>query len=208
MVASIKNKLQNSPKLKSFIHWLLVPKHEARPRKWVQWFINPFVHKKGKGAKIKRFARMDVLPFNPFSLGKNSVIEDYATINNGIGGVHIDEGTFIGLSCVLIGPVRVGKDVMLAQHIVMSGLNHGYEDVTKSISEHPCTSKEIVVEDQAWIGANAVIVSGVTIGKHAVVAAGSIVTKDVPPYSIVGGNPARLLKQYNFETEQWERVKR
>jgi len=64
----------------------------------------------------------------------------------------------------------------------------------------------IIIEDECWIGANAVITAGVTIGKHSVIAAGSVVTKNIPPYSVAVGNPARVIKQYNFETKQWLRV--
>jgi acetyltransferase-like isoleucine patch superfamily enzyme len=63
----------------------------------------------------------------------------------------------------------------------------------------------ITIQDEVWIGANAVILAGVCIGKHSVIAAGSIVTKDVPPYTVAGGNPARVLKSFNPETKQWER---
>ena len=65
--------------------------------------------------------------------------------------------------------------------------------------------KPVKVETGADIGMNATILPGVTIGKHSIVAAGSVVTKSVPPYSIVGGNPARILKQYNPVSKQWEK---
>jgi acetyltransferase-like isoleucine patch superfamily enzyme len=126
-------------------------------------------------------------------------------INNGMGDVIIGDRSRVGISSVVIGPVTIGNDVILAQHVVMSGLNHGYEDVTIPIKDQKCTVKPIRIEDECWIGANAVITSGVTIGKHSVVAAGSVVTKDVPPFSIVGGNPAKVLKQYNLQTGQWEK---
>ena len=63
----------------------------------------------------------------------------------------------------------------------------------------------ITLEDEVWIGANSVVLAGVTIGKHAVVAAGSVVTKNVPAYSVVVGNPAKVIKQYNPQTGVWER---
>jgi acetyltransferase-like isoleucine patch superfamily enzyme len=149
---------------------------------------------------------MDVLPFNGFSLGSNSTIEDYTVVNNGMGDVSIGNGVRIGLSNVIIGPVNIGNNIILAQHVVMSGLNHGYEDISTPIRLQPCTTAKITIEDDCWIGANAVITAGVTIGKHSIVAAGSVVTKDVPPYSIVGGNPARLLKQYNSKSQMWEKI--
>lgn len=203
----IVNKIKSNEKLKKFALWMLMPKNQARPRLWVKIFVNPLKHKKGRGALIRRRVRMDVLPFNHFSIGKNSTIEDFSTINNGVGDVIIGERTRIGMSNVLIGPIQVGNDIMFAQNIVASGLNHGYESIEKPIADQPVTTKKIVIEDEVWIGANAVITAGVTIGKHSVVAAGCVVTKSVPPYSIVGGNPGKLLKQYNPETKTWERVK-
>lgn len=203
---SLKEKIKSNPKLKQWAIKLLTPKNQPRPRLWVRWFLNPFVHKKGKGAKINRWTRMDVVPWNRFELGRNSTVEDFATINNGVGDVIIGDNTRIGLSNTLIGPVRIGSDIMFAQNIVVSGLNHSYQDLSMSIHDQKVSTAEIVIEDESWIAANSVIVAGVTIGKHSVVAAGSVVTKDVPPYSIVAGNPAKLIKQYNFETKTWERV--
>lgn len=204
---SVINSIKNNPKLKKAVLYLLIAPRAARPRLWVRWFINPFVHRYGRRSLVRWRTRMDVVPFNAFSLGPESIIEDYATVNNGMGAVHIGARTFVGIANVLIGPLRIGDDVIIAQNVVFSGLNHGYADVTIPIKDQPCTTAEIVVEDEAWIGANAVITAGVRIGRHAVVAGGSTVTKDVPAYTIVGGNPARPLKQYCPDTGQWERVR-
>ena len=122
-----------------------------------------------------------------------------------MGGVYIGARSLVGLGNTLIGPLRIGNDVITAQNVVFSGLNHGYENISLPIKDQTCTHAEIVVEDEVWIGANAVITAGVRIGKHAVVAGGSVVTKNVPPYSVVGGNPARILRQYSAATEMWER---
>ncbi len=148
---------------------------------------------------------MDVLPFNAFNIGKHSTIEDFSTINNGLGDVIIGNNCRIGLSNVIIGPVIIGNDVILAQNIVVSGMNHGYEDISIPIREQKCSVVPIIINDECWIGANAVIVAGVTIGKHSVVAAGSVVTHSVPPYCIVAGNPAKIIKKYNPASVFWEK---
>jgi acetyltransferase-like isoleucine patch superfamily enzyme len=191
--------------IKNLVHWMLIPKHQARPRVWVKWFVNPFVHHKGKGAVVRRRTRMDVVPFQPFSLGDYSTIEDFSTINNGVGPVSIGRHVRIGMGNVIIGPVTIGNNVIMAQNVVLSGLNHEYTDVEIAIQFQPVSMHPIMVEEDCWIGANAVITAGVTIGKHSVVAGGSVVTKSVPPFSVVGGNPAKVLKQYNQETKSWER---
>lgn len=202
---SIVDKIKSNPRLKSFALWMLMPKNQARPRLWVKVFLNPLKHKHGKGSLIRRRTRMDVLPFNYFEIGINSTIEDFSTINNGVGDVTIGDRTRIGLGCVLIGPVKVGNDIMFAQNIVVSGLNHGYRDINLPPSLQPVETKPIVIEDNVWIGANSVITAGVTVGKHCVIAAGSVVTKSIPPYSVAGGNPAKILRKYNFDSQIWEK---
>jgi acetyltransferase-like isoleucine patch superfamily enzyme len=203
---SIINTIKSNPNLKKLVHYMLIPRGQARPRTWVKWFVNPFFHKIGKEATIRRRTRIDVLPFNKFELGNNSTIEDFSTVNNGVGNVIIGNGVRIGMSNVLIGPVKIGNNVIFAQNIVTSGLNHGYENIDMPICKQPTTTNEITVEDDCWIGANAVITAGVTIGKHSVIAAGAVVTKSIPPFSIAVGNPAKVIKQYNFETKQWSKI--
>lgn len=203
---SLKAKIKDNPKLKKLVHWMLIPTGEARPRLWVKWFVNPFIHKRGKGSKVRSRTRMDVLPFNQFQLGANSTIEDFCTINNGVGDVSIGENSLIGMGNVIIGPVSIGNNVIFAQNIVASGLNHEYRDVNQPIQAQKILVAPIVVEDDCWIAANSVITSGVTIGQHSVIAAGAVVTKDIPPYSVAVGNPARVIKRYDFELKDWIRV--
>jgi acetyltransferase-like isoleucine patch superfamily enzyme len=201
---SLITSIKSNQRLKSFVHKIIVS--NARPRWWIRVFVTPFIHHRGKGSVIRGSARADILPFNKFSLGDRSTIEDFCTVNNGVGDVFIGNDSRVGLGSVIIGPVTIGNQVILAQNIVLSGLNHTYTDVEVPIRLQKVTTAPIVVEDEAWIGANAVITAGVTIGKHSVVAGGSIVTKNIPPYSVAVGNPARVIKQYNFETKAWEKV--
>jgi acetyltransferase-like isoleucine patch superfamily enzyme len=202
----LKEKIKSNESIKNWVHWsILIPK-QTRPRLWIKWFVNPFYHKKGKGARIRPRTRMDVVPWNKFELGIDSTIEDFSAINNGVGDVIIGDRTKIGLSNTIIGPVTIGNDIRLAQNITLSGLNHNYEDISLPIHEQGVSTSPIIIEDETWIGANVVVVAGVTIGKHSIVAAGSIVTKNIPPYSVAVGNPARVIKTYNPESKIWEKV--
>ena len=149
---------------------------------------------------------MDVLPFNAFQLGDYSIIEDFSTINNGVGSVIIGHNTIIGIGNVIIGPVSIGDNVMLAQNIVVSGLNHEYQDINRPPKDQAVSTKPIKIADSVWIGANCVITAGVSIGEHSVIGAGSVVTKDIPGYVVAAGNPAKILKKYDFDTQTWERV--
>lgn len=203
---SLLSTIKSNPKLKKFVHWLIIPTGQARPRLWVRLFVNPFIHKRGKGSIIRFNTRMDLFPFKNFEIGSNSIIESFATINNGVGDVVIGNNCGIGISNVIIGPVKMGNYVMLAQNIVISGLNHGYEDITVPPRIQKVITKQITIEDDVWVGANCVITAGVTIGKHAVIGAGSVVTKDIPQFSVAVGNPARVIKQYNFETNTWGKI--
>lgn len=203
---SIISKIKSDPKTKEFVLWLIRPKRNPRPRWFIRLFVNPFIHKKGKGAKILRRSRIDVFPWNKFEIGKLTTIEDFTTINNGSGDVILGDRVRVGIGSVIIGPVTMGHGSGLGQHVFVAGFNHGYEDGTKNSSVQPLIIRPTVIEDEAHIGANSVVVAGVRIGKRVQVGAGSVVTKDIPPFSVAVGNPARVVKQYNHETGKWEKV--
>lgn len=203
---SLISAIKSNQKFKDIILFLIIPLNEYRPRLWVRLFVNPFKHVRGKGSIIRWRTRLDVFPFNEFKLGAGSVIEDFSTINNGVGDVIIGNKTFIGMSNVIIGPVTIGDNVIFAQNIVVSGLNHGYENVNMPPYLQKTSCKPIFIGDGVWIGANCVITAGTTIGKHCVIGAGSVVTKDVPDYSVAVGNPAKVIKAYNSTSAKWERV--
>ncbi len=203
---SVSSVIKSNPKIKQIVHRMLLPKGGARPRLWVRILLNRFFHKRGKGSIIRRYTRVDVLPFNQFILGDHSTIEDFSTINNGVGDVIIGNNSLVGMGNVIIGPVTIGNDVILAQNVVASGLNHEYRDVTIPIHSQNVTTAPIIIEDRCWIAANVVITAGVTIGRHSVIAAGSVVTKNIPPFTIAAGNPAKPIKQYNEELKEWVRV--
>ena len=190
----VRAKFKSNPKLKKMVDWLIMNQVETRPR----WFIRllaPLYQHRGRHAIIHHSVRMDTPPYRKFWLGDYSVVESFACINNAVGDVIIGNHTRIGLHNTIIGPVTIGSHVNLAQGITITALNHNYGDSEKRIDQQGISTKEVVLEDDIWVGANAVILPGVTIGKHAVVAAGAIVTKDVPPHSLVAGVPAKVIRQ-------------
>ena len=190
----VRAKFKSNPRLKRMVDWLIMNQVETRPR----WFIRllaPLYQHRGRHAIIHHSVRMDTPPYRKFWLGDFSVVESFACINNAVGDVIIGDHTRIGLHNTIIGPVTIGSHVNLAQGITITALNHNFDDSEKRIDQQGISTKEVVLEDDIWVGANAVILPGVTIGKHAVVAAGAIVTKDVPPHSLVAGVPAKVIRQ-------------
>ena len=190
----LREGLKNNPKLKKRLDWLIMNQRDARPR-WYIRLLAPLYQHRGRGSKIYGSVRMDTPPYRRFFLGDHSVIESYCCINNAVGDVVIGDYTRIGIHNTIIGPVCIGNHVNLAQGITVTALNHNFEDKTKRIDEQGITTKPVIIGDDVWIGANAVILPGVTIGKHCVVAAGAVVTKDVPDNTIVGGVPAKEIKK-------------
>jgi acetyltransferase-like isoleucine patch superfamily enzyme len=203
---AIVEKIKSSPKLKRLVHWSITPARNPRPRFWIKIFVNPFFHKKGKNAVVRRYARLDVFPWNKFELGTFSTIEDFTLVNNGSGDVIIGDRVRVGVGSVILGPVTMGNGSGLGQNVFVSGFNHGYSDATKNSSVQPLIIKGTIIEEEAHIGANSVILAGVRIGKRSQIGAGSVVTKDIPPYSIALGNPARVVKTFDFEQNAWVKV--
>jgi len=100
----------------------------------------------------------------------------------------------------------MGNGSGLGQHVFIAGFNHGFSDGTKNSSQQPLDIRPTIIEDEAHIGANSVVVAGIRIGKRSQIGAGSVVTKDIPPFSVAVGNPARVIKQFNSKTGFWEKV--
>ena len=114
--------------------------------------------------------------------------------------------TRVGIGNTIIGPVTISDNVNIGQNVTISGLNHNYEDPNKTISEQGVSTMPIKIENNVWIGANSVVLPGVQIGNHSVIGAGSIITKDIPPYSVAVGNPARIVKRYDMDLKEWVKV--
>lgn len=123
-------------------------------------------------------------------------------------GQRVVMGDNCGLAegLVILGDVSAGNDLMLGPDVVMISYNHEYSDTKIPMrAQGASASRPITIGDDVWIGMRAIVMPGVTIGSHAIVAAGSIVTKDVPDWAIVGGNPAKVIK-YRDHSEGAGRV--
>lgn len=203
---TIKLQIKQNPKLKTIVLNMMMHPVKKRPRKWVRSLLQPFYMKRGRKSVIYRTVRKDITPFNQFVLGDSSVIEDFAIVNNAVGDLTIGNDTRIGLGCTLIGPIDIGSSVNLAQNIVISGLNHNYSDIDKTIASQGVNTKRITINDDVWIGANTVVVAGVTIGKRVIIGAGSVVTNNIPSYSIAVGNPCRVVKKYDLDKNRWVKI--
>lgn len=116
----------------------------------------------------------DAFLHGPIVLGKNVSINARASLDGGSAGIHI------------------GDDTRIATGVTIYAFNHGLEP-DRLVREQPVTSKGIRIGADVWIGANAGITDGVTIGDHAVVGMGAVVTRDVPPFAIVAGVPAKVI---------------
>lgn len=125
-------------------------------------------------------------------IGNNAVIMMGASIN--IGAV-IGEGSMIDMNVVLGGRATVGKNCHIGAGTVLAGVIE------------PPSAKPVIVEDDVVIGANCVVLEGVTVGKGAVVAAGAVVIDDVPPYTVVAGTPARVIKEIDEKTKSKTEIK-
>lgn len=151
------------------------------------------------------------------ALHRNISIGDNSTFGRGTvfwapNNIKIGNNVYIGKYCTLQADIEMGNNIDIANNVGLIGkYDHDFSKVGVSIKDAPWIgdksydfkgkNKKIIVEDDVWIGYGAIIVTGVKIHRGAIVAAGSVVTHDVPPYTIVGGNPSRVLGQRFTEEE-------
>ncbi|WP_128548358.1 acyltransferase [Larkinella soli] len=134
--------------------------------------------------------------------GDRVTIGKYALIRpTGMYGGEIGEGLKVGNNSN-IGPfayigcsgyIEIGNNVMISPRVSIYAENHNFSSILEPMKDQGVTRQFVIIEDDCWITANSVILAGVRIGRGSIVAAGSVVTKDVPPYSIVGGVPAKVI---------------
>ncbi|TMW65249.1 hypothetical protein Poli38472_009416 [Pythium oligandrum] len=127
------------------------------------------------------------------SVGEGVVIEPPFRCNDGIN-IHLADGVFLNFNCVLIDTcdIRIGARTLLGPGVQLYTASHPLDPQVRASGLE--TAKPVIIEEDVWIGGNVIILPGVRVGRGAVIGAGSVVTKDVPPMSVFSGNPAKFIK--------------
>ena len=149
------------------------------------------------GAEINCLSQQGIKLGNRVTIGKYAIIRPSNIYGGPIGeGLTMGDNSNIGpynyIGCS--GKITIGNNVMLAPRVSIYAENHVFDHPKILIRDQGVEKKEVIIEDDCWIAANSILLAGVTIGKGSVVAAGSVVTENVPPYSVVAGVPAKWIK--------------
>ena len=148
------------------------------------------------GCFINALSKGGITIGNNFSLGRNSIIECTGVIRELGEELIIGENVGIAANAFIAmrGKVAIGDNTILGPGVSIHAENHNFSDLNVPIRKQGATRKGITIGNDCWIGSKAVILDGVNIGNHVIVAAGAVITKDVPDYAIVGGVPAKVIK--------------
>lgn len=149
--------------------------------------------------KVMESVTFDTRFGGSITIGENSELMQGVLIMTYGGTIEIGARCSINPYSILYGHgnLKIGNDVLIAAHTVIIPANHNFTDSNSPINSQGLTTKGITIEDDVWIGAGCKILDGVSIGKGAIIAAGAVVNKNVPSYTIVGGVPAKELKKRN-----------
>lgn len=156
---------------------------------WISYFL------RGLPSKYGRYLRSIV--YSKFIKGSGILWAYEGVIITHPNKVTLNGYCSIGYYSVLYsnGGIKIGKNVLIGSHVTLTTHGHEYSDPNLPIIQQPMKYGFIEIEDDVWIGSGAVIRYNVKVGKGAIIGAGAVVTKDVLPYTIVGGVPARVIKK-------------
>lgn len=161
------------------------PKLQMGPRCFIDDYVTIYAHRGNHGG---------VYLEESVHLYRWSIVE----LGKGEGSLYIGSNTYIQSGCILnafVGNITIGANCMIAPRCAFTPYQHSLVDTRRPMRELPLTSRgDIVVEDDVWLGLHVCVMDGVTIGQGAVIGAGAVVTKDIPPYAIAGGVPASVIR--------------
>ena len=110
-----------------------------------------------------------------------------------------------GCRITCAGSINICDDVLLGPDVFITDHNHGMDPTfLGGYSKQPLIIKNVLIKEGVWLGQQVAVMPGVTIGEHSIVGAHSVVTKDIPPYTISAGAPAKVIKKWNLDTNRWE----
>lgn len=181
----------------------------VEPLDYSPWSFWDQASPRQRSAQIERQTQLVASGVN-YLFGDNCFVSGLASVD--CQQLHLGDRTYVAAGCYLTDTVVAGRDcsinpytvirgdvvlgdaVRIGAHTSILGFNHTMDDPNLEVFRQPLTSKGIRIGNDVWIGSHVVVLDGVTVGDHAVLAAGAVVTKDVPAGAIVGGNPAKLIK--------------
>lgn len=147
--------------------------------------------------EVQGLSRQGIVLGDHVTVGRMAMIRPSGYYRRAIGeGLSVGDHSNIGPCCYIgcSGHVRIGSHVLMGAQVSMHAENHNTRRTDVPIDAQGVTRRDIVIEDDCWLGGGATILAGVRVGRGAVVAAGAVVTRDVPPYAIVAGVPARVVR--------------
>ena len=163
---------------------LSCPRLQMGPKCFIDDYVTIYAHRDARGCVV---------------LGRNVHIYRWSVIElgSGEGCLKIGSNTYVQPGCIFnpfVGSIIISANCMIAARCAFTPYQHSFADASRPMREQPLNSRgDIVIEDDVWLGLNVCVMDGVTIGRGAVVGAGSVVTKDIPAYAIAGGVPARVI---------------
>lgn len=150
------------------------------------------------------------------SMGKHVFVGHYSRVegvdryNNKLFNPYIcfEDGVSIiqGLYLTCANRIVIGKNTAIAANVSITDINHPYDDINVPIEKQDIAVSEVIIGNDCKIYNNVVILPGVHIGNHVTIGANSVVNSDVPDYSVVAGVPAKIIKQYDFNKDEWVKV--
>lgn len=170
-----------------------------------QFRARTFYIERGHGTSISLSARLDIVPrlfakfknnAYPFTVGEGCIIEQRVAVNTWHGPVLLSKGCSLGIDTVCVGPINIDEGTVIAQGVYIYGENRSVDTAGVKTAD-TVEIKPVNIGKGVWVGAGARIMPGVVIGDGSVIAAGAVVTRDVPAYTLMAGVPAKAIKSLN-----------